>query len=157
MAGYGSDSGFDTWLAANGYSLPAGSPTNAVLRERGSVYIDGTYETRFPGQPAAGAAQERSWPRSGASDRYGNALTGIPDRVIRASYQAAWLEAGSAGILSRTYTPGTEKVLTKVDKIEWKVVGSDMGKYMYVPVSSVIEGLLAPILTVEDIPGILAV
>lgn len=157
MSGYGSDSGFDDWLTANGYSLPSGSPTNAVLRERGSVYIDGTYETRFPGTPTGGASQERSWPRTDAEDRYGNAISGIPDRVVNASYQAAWLEANTSGVLSKTYTPGTEKVLTEVKGIKWSVVGKMDGSRSYVPVSSVIEGLLAPILTIEDLPGVLVV
>lgn len=157
MAGYGSDGGFDTWLSTNGYSLPTGAPANAVLRERGSVYIDGTYELRFPGEPTGGASQERAWPRTNAEDRYGNAISGIPDRVVNASYQAAWMEANTAGILSKTFTPGTEKVLTKVDKIEWRVVGSEMGREAFVPVSTVIEGLLAPILTVADLPGVLVV
>lgn len=157
MAGYGSDGGFDTWLAANGYTLPDDAAANAVLRERGSVYVDGAYETRFPGYPTDGAAQERSWPRTDATDRYGNAVSGIPDRVVNASYQAAWLDANNPGVLSRTFTPGTEKVLTKVDKIEWKVVGSETGRSAYVPISTVIEGLLAPLLAYEDLPGALIV
>lgn len=39
MSGYGSDQGFSDWLAAHGYVLPAGegAPTEAVLRQRGSV------------------------------------------------------------------------------------------------------------------------
>lgn len=155
MAGYGSDDGFDAWLAVNGYSLPSGAPSQAVLRERGSIYLDGTYETRFPGTPTGGASQERSWPRSNAKDRYGNNLVGIPDRIVNASYQAAWLEASNAGILSKTFTPGTEKVLTEVKGIKWTVVGKPDGSRSYAPVSTVIEGLLAPILSVENIPGIL--
>ena len=69
MAGYGDDDGFQAFLTANGYTLPDGAPAAAVLRQRGSVYVDGTYSLRFSGSPTGGAAQEREWPRTGATDR----------------------------------------------------------------------------------------
>jgi hypothetical protein len=54
MAGYGNDEGFATWLAENGHTLPDGAPLPAVLRQRGSVYIDGHYGMRFAGEKAGG-------------------------------------------------------------------------------------------------------
>lgn len=157
MAGYGDDSGFNSWLTSNGYSLPSGAPSEAVLRERGSVYLDGTYAGRFPGTPTNGAAQEREWPRTDATDRYGNALASntVPQRVINASYQAAYLEATSPGIFATTYTPGNNKVLTAVDTIKWTVVG-DASDGM-TPISTAIEGILYPLLTIENLPGIVVV
>lgn len=159
MAGYGDEAGLTAWLSANGYTLPTGAPDAAVLLERGSVYIDGTYGPRFPGSPTGGAAQEREWPRTGATDRYGNALASdtVPQRVINAAYHAAYLEAGSPGMLATTYTPGTQKVLTEVKGIKWQVVGNASGDKAMVPISTAIEGILYPILTIEDIPAILVV
>lgn len=159
MAGYGDEAGLTAWLSANGHTLPTGSPDAAVLLERGSVYIDGTYAGRFPGTPTGGAAQEREWPRTGATDRYGNALASdtVPQRVINAAYQAAYLEAGSPGMLATTYTPGTQKVLTEVKGIKWQVVGNASGDKAMVPISTAIEGILFPLLTPEDMPAILVV
>ena len=34
MAGYGDDSAFAAWLAGQGFTLPSGAPTAAVLRQR---------------------------------------------------------------------------------------------------------------------------
>lgn len=160
MAGYGSDEAFTDWLDANGYTLPDGAPTEAILRERGSVYIDGTYGPRFSGSPTGGFAQERAWPRTGA-EAYGTAIgdSVIPDAVIKASYAAAYAEAVTPGSLATSYTPGTAKVLTKVDKIEWEVIGKAEGANggMSLVLTSV-EGLLAPFLVpVGGFPAVLVV
>jgi len=159
MAGYGDDTEFAAWLTARGYTLPDSAPDAAVLRERGSVYIDGTYAERWPGTPTGGIDQERAWPRTGATDVYGNAIASnaVPTRVEHASYEAAWIEAGKPGSLGRTYTAAQDKVLTQVDKIKWEVVGDASGKGANVPVSTVIEGLLWPLLTSRIWSTVLAV
>lgn len=159
MAGYGTDVGFQTWLNANGYTLPDNPPGLEVLRERGSNYIDGTYGARFSGVPTGGFAQERAWPRTGAC-AYGQSIGGdvIPDAVVKASYVAALADAKVPGSLSVTYTPGTTKVLTKVDKIEWDVIGDPSEPGAMIPVLSAVEGLLAPFLMpVGGFPAILVV
>lgn len=159
MAGYGDDSGLSDWLAANGLSLPSGAPSLAVLRERGSVYLDGTYGTRFPGYPTGGIEQERAWPRTDAF-AFGNEIASdvIPTAIVNASYVAAYAEAVSPGSLSVSYTPGTTKVLTKVDKIEWDVIGDASAEGAMIPVLSAVEGLLAPfLLPVRGVPAILVV
>lgn len=46
MSGYGTDEGFTAWLTANGYTLAEGAPAKAVLRERGSAYVDGLFLKR---------------------------------------------------------------------------------------------------------------
>jgi hypothetical protein len=158
MAGYGDDTGFTDWLTANGYSLPDGAPSAAVLRQRGSTYVDGTYGSRFAGQPAGGVIQEREWPRTGAADRYGMDIpdSTVPQRVIEASYHAAYAEAVTPGSLSTTYTPGTAKVLTEVKGIKWEVVGDATKAGSMIPVISAVEGKLAPLL-VQPVPGIIVV
>lgn len=159
MAGYGTDDGFNSWLSENGFTLPDNPPAVAVLRERGSNYIDGTYGARFSGVPTGGFAQERAWPRTGAC-AYGQSIGDnvIPDAVVKASYVAALADAKAPGSLSVTYTTGTTKVLTKVDKIEWDVVGDASEPGAMIPVLSAVEGLLAPFLMpVGGFPAILVV
>src|SRR5690606_6584840 len=107
MAGYGTDDGFSAWLTARGYSLPDDAPAPAVLRQLGSDYIDGVYGLRFRGAPTDGIAQERAWPRTGATAN----TTAIPDdtipaAVINASYAAAYHEALNPGALAAATTGG---------------------------------------------------
>jgi hypothetical protein len=156
MAGYGTDEGFATYIEANGLIVPTGGNV-AAARQRGSMYVDGTYGRRFPGVPAAGAAQDRAWPRTGAVDRYGNAITGIPERIVSASYEAAAVELRTPGALSRTYTPAEQKVLVEVKGIKWQVTGDANAKGSSIPIVTAIEGLLAPLLCIENFPAILVV
>jgi len=157
MAGYGTDASLATYLAETGRVLPA-SATAAAVRATGSAYIDSTYGSRFTGEPTDGISQEREWPRTGAS-AYGTALASnlIPQRVVTASYEAAWIEAQKPGSLSRTYTPGEQKVLTEVKGIKWEVVGDASKEGAMRPISTTIEGMLAPLLVPEAMPAILVV
>lgn len=107
MAAYGSDDGFDTWLAQQGYTLPASAPTPAVLRARGSAYVD-SYEALWTGY-RTDPMQELAWPRTGASVNCKVAVPSdaIPPSVVTASYRAAWLDASTPGVLvGAATTPG---------------------------------------------------
>lgn len=149
MAGYGTDEAFDQWLTANGYELSEGALDQAVLRQRGSAYIDGRYGYRFSGQPAGGLSQERAWPRSGATDIYDNSIASdaIPNQVIEASYYAAWFEANSPGSLATITNPSAMVKRQKVDVVEREFFDPSKDPYAVLgPVSSLIEGLLAPLL-----------
>lgn len=117
---YGTDEGFAAWLAQQGYTLPGGAPTPAVLRARGSAYID-SYEARWTGQRTDGAMQEDGWPRTGALMNCVTAIASdvIPVAVVNASYRAAWLDAQTPGILAGpTVSPGARVRRQKVDVIE---------------------------------------
>jgi hypothetical protein len=120
VAAYGTDQGLTDWLAAQGYELPASPPVLAVLRARGSAYVDG-YEAFWTGQRTGGVMQEEAWPRTGATL---NCVTAIPDdvippAVINAAYRAAWLDAQTPGILAgSSVAPGTRVKRQKVDVIE---------------------------------------
>lgn len=147
MAGYGTDEGFNTWLTENGYELPDDAPAPAVLRQRGSTFIDALYGSRFTGQPTQGALQERAWPRVCAY-AYGAPIASdvIPDAVVRASYHAALVETSSTGGSLSISIPGSIK-RDKVGDVETEYadatgafVGGDD-----VPVS-ILDGLLAPLL-----------
>jgi hypothetical protein len=159
MAGYGDDSGFEAWAEKNGHTIPLGLDA-AVLRLRGSEYIDGAYGDRFPGHRAGGYAQARAWPRSNAVLASGETVSDsvVPVAVINASYVAALADATAPGSLSAVYTPGASKVLTEVKGIKWQVIG-DAGKDgAMVPVLTAVEGLLRPLLrSATAFPSILVV
>lgn len=159
MAGYGTDEAFTAWLAANGYSLPDGAAAAAVLRQRGSTYIDGLYGPRFGGVPTDGFAQERAWPRTGAY-AYGSLIGSgvVPEAVVQASYHAAYAEAVSPGSLSVSGSEGARVKREKVEgavEVEYQTSGAFSAASL-TPIITAVEGLLAPFLTAAA-PGILVV
>ncbi len=117
---YGDDAGFSAWLASMGYVLPVGAPAAAVLRARGSVYIDATYEPLWTGTRTDPLNQDNAWPRTGATINCTIAIPDdmIPNAVINASYRAAWIEASNPGALSGVVTIGGRVKREKVDVIE---------------------------------------
>lgn len=149
---YGSDSAFTAWLAINGLDLPAGAPDAAILRQRGSQYVDNTYGSRFWGVPTLGIAQERAWPRTGAK-AYGQTIPddAIPVAVEHASYAAAHQEAIKPGSLSISATANGAVKRKKIGPIEKEffegtgdVIADGTLKL------SAVEGLLAPYLKPES-------
>jgi hypothetical protein len=150
MAGYGTDQGFEDWLTLNGYVLSVSAPAPAILRQRGSVYIDGLYGERFTGSPTGEHAQERQWPRTDAVfGRAGTAIdeNTIPAQVIEASYFAAYQEGLSPGSLSVSASGAGRVKRQKVDVVEREFFeGSGNAAADATPVFSQIEGLLAPLL-----------
>lgn len=155
MAGYGDDSGLADWLAANGYTLPSGAPTPAVLRQRGSDYIDGLYGPRFRGFPTDGVTQDRAWPRTGAT-AYGSSIADdlIPTAVINASYAAAWYEANNPGSLAVAASAAGAIKREKVGPLETEYFegSGDAAGDATLKISTV-EGLLAPFLIPGAVPG----
>lgn len=150
MAGYGDDTAFAAWLAANGYTLPAGSASAAVLRNRGSIYIDATYGQRFSGAPTGGFAQERAWPRTGAT-AYGTDIgtSVIPNAVVQASYAAAWQEASSPGSLSASGSAASLVKREKVDgavEVEYQASSGAFSAEALRLVLTEVDGMLAPFL-----------
>jgi hypothetical protein len=120
VAAYGSDEGFTAYLAEQGYTLPAGAPSPAVLRARGSAYVDG-YEAFWTGYRTGGVMQELAWPRTAATIGCTIAIADdvIPPAVVAAAYRAAWLEAMTTGILTGSVvTTGKRVKRQKVDVIE---------------------------------------
>lgn len=149
MAGYGDDSGFDTWLSDNGYVLPDDAPTPAVLRNRGSQYIDATYGARFLGS-VVDATQERQWPREGAIVN-GKLLPSdvVPAAVINASFQAAYQEAVSPGSLAVVGSSSSAVKREKVGPIETEYAtssSSDGTAASLTPLISIVDGMLATFL-----------
>jgi hypothetical protein len=162
MAGYGDDAGFEAWLADNGHILPDGHALEAVLRNRGSVYVDGVYGARFSGIPTGGFAQERAWPRTGAY-AYGQPIGDsiIPDAVIKASYAAAWQEATSPGSLSASGSEASRVKREKVEgavEVEYQISEGPFSALSLVTLLTEAEGLLAAFLKpAGGIPDVLVV
>lgn len=155
MAGYGTDQGLTDWLAANGYTLPESAPTPAILRQRGSSYVDGVYEGRLPGYRTGGLDQERAWPRTGATfNRQPIPSDTIPNQWIEASYAAAYYEGLNPGGLLIIVTAAGAVKREKVGPIETEYFGgADSVLAAATPVFLSIEGLLGPFLVPEAVDG----
>ncbi|TGR87936.1 hypothetical protein EN852_040545, partial [Mesorhizobium sp. M2E.F.Ca.ET.209.01.1.1] len=73
----------------------------------------------------------------------------IPQRVIDASYEAAYLELKKPGSLSVSFDPARKVKRQKVEGIEREFFEpGDSGNFFApaAPISTVIEGLLAPLI-----------
>lgn len=153
MAGYGTDSGFTAWLADNGYALPVDAPAPAVLRNRGSQYIDAVYGSRFLGS-VVDPAQERQWPREGAIVN-GKLMPSdaVPAAVVNASYFAAYQEATNPGSLSAVGSASSAVTREKVGQIEVQYANAqnDGTAVSITPLISIVDGMLAPFLKDEDL------
>lgn len=166
MAGYGDDTLFAAWLASNGYTLPSGAPAPAVLRQRGSDYLDALFNApfdpkapRFSGYPTDPLTQERAWPRTGAT-AYGSAIASdtIPTAIINASYAAGWHEANNLGSLAIAATASGVVKREKMDVIETEYFAGtgNVSADATVRISTV-EGLVAPFLTRAEVGHIYVV
>jgi hypothetical protein len=158
MAGYGDDDGFTAFLTEHGYALPSGAPTAAVLRQRGSAYLDALYGTSYSGVPADGYSQDRHWPRSGAM-AYGEEIPDdeVPEPIVRASYYAAWAEAQAPGSLSVTLNAARRVKRQKVGDIEREFFDGGDTIEAVIPRLSEAEGLVKPFLESVASFGIMAV
>lgn len=151
MAGYGTDAAFNEWLSSNGYTLPAGAPSPAILRQRGADYVDSAYASRLTcSQPTNGFEQERAWPRTGHMVGTQVIPSGvIPQAWILASYRAAYVEATASGSLAVTVNPGQRIKRQKVDVIEREFFDNGsvgIGSGSSAPVDSIVDGLVASLL-----------
>lgn len=164
MAGYGENAGFTAYAEAAGYVVPGGTtaPHITAARQRGSMVID-RYEKHFSGRRTGGWQQERAWPRTGATTYYGEAIPDdvIPEAIINASYEAAFLELTNPGSLSPVVTGSSTVKREKVGQLEVEYAASSSTSVtdmvaLATPVVTVIEGLLWPFLC-PVLPGIAVV
>lgn len=163
MAGYGDNAGFTAYAAAAGSVFPDGTTEDqkTAARQRASLVID-RYEPRFSGTRTGGFAQERAWPRTGATTYYGEAIgADIPAVIVNASYEAAFIELITPGSLSPVVTGSATVKREKVGRIEVEYSTSsstNIGELVALatPVVTIIEGLLWPFL-VPILPAVLVV
>ena len=149
MAGYGDDTGFAAWLADAGLALPVGAPTPAVLRQRGSDYLDATDAARLDcSAPTGGIAQERAWPRTGHLI-YGGAIdpAAIPAAWVQASYRAAYREATTPGWATSSRDPSRMTKREKADVVEREFFApGETAGASGANIDAQIEGLITPFL-----------
>lgn len=119
MEAYGTDSGFEAWLAAQGLVLPVGADAS-ILRQIGSNYIDAAYEARLNcSQRTGGFSQLLAWPRTGHRVNGQDVPSDlIPQAWINAAYRAAYLEAINPGWATGSTNPNRITRREKVDVIE---------------------------------------
>lgn len=157
MTGYGTDEDFEAWAATNGYTVPE-TPSVAVLRQRGSAYLDGLYGPRFSGLPTDGFSQERAWPRT-AAEAYGVSIPSdeVPLAIEQASYFAAYQEALKPGSLAVSASQGGALKRKKIEGLEKEFFeGSGDAVADATLRFSAIEGLVAPFLT-RPLPAVFVV
>ncbi|PND29064.1 DnaT-like ssDNA-binding protein [Sinorhizobium sp. M4_45] len=164
MAGYGTNDGFTSYATEAGYVFPDGTTDEqkTAARQRGSLVID-RYEPKFSGRRTGGYAQERAWPRTGATTYYGEEIPSneTPVAIINASYEAAFLELTNQGSLSPVVTGSQTVKREKIGQLEVEYSTSsstdiDNLVSLATPVVTTIEGLLWPFL-MPCIPGALVV
>ncbi|MDG4676188.1 hypothetical protein P9A16_34455 [Shinella sp. 838] len=164
MAGYGTNAGFIAYAEAAGYVIPDGTTDEqkAAARQRGSLVID-RYEPKFSGRRKAGYAQERVWPRTGATTRWGEAIgeNDVPVVVVNACYEAAFLELTNPGSLSPVVVGAEVVKREKVGPLETEYAALTSASptdaaAMATPVVTIIDGMLWPFFT-PAMPGILVV
>ena len=151
MTSYGDDEGFESWLAAQGLSLPDTAPSVDVLRQLGSAYVDSAYEYRLQcSRRAGGWDQELAWPRTGHVIN-GQTVpdTLVPQAWINASYRAAYLNSIQPGWSTDQVTPGRITKREKVDVIEREFfapgeTGGGGSAAPGMPSDAIINGLVTP-------------
>lgn len=109
---YGNVADFEEYHEARGRTIPGTwddvSMEAALLVA--SEWIDNKYGLLFEGYKTDGFLQEREWPRQAAYTNtfpsYAFASDEIPERVVQATYEAAFREATTPGSLNVDFTPG---------------------------------------------------
>jgi len=155
---YGTEAGFETYLEERGYIQPDGDVEPALVRA--STWLDATYGMQYSGYKTDGRSQLRAWPRTNATDSENISIEtdDIPIEVEHATYEAARQELTTPGSLQPIVNPS--KTIKKVS-IEGavSVEYANTDNYDQVPLLTIIEGLLAPLLgkTVNYASGLFGV
>lgn len=112
---------------------------------RASSWVDG-YRSRFPGRKAGGRAQEREWPRVGASDAEDNEIADdeIPVEIEQATYEAALRELVEPGSLSPDLERGGAVKRLKAGSVEIEYADSASLTTTFTAIQSILESILTP-------------
>lgn len=150
MAAYGTKEGFQQYTEDHGYVIPDGTTDAQIVAAmlRGSLVVD-RYEPKFSGTRTGGYNQGRAWPRTGAVTYYGQEIPAdvVPQSIINASYEAAFLELINPGSLSPVVTGSSIAKKEKVGELEVEYAVSSSTSSADVvaaatPVVTIIDGLL---------------
>jgi hypothetical protein len=146
---YGSVAGFETYLTARNHDQ--GTHSNTEIEAAllvASEWLDARYRSSFSGFKIEQRAQVREWPRSGAIDVYGYAVSAesIPVEVENATYEAARRELASSGSLSVDFLPNKYKS-AQVDgavNVQYRIFDNASEAQTRL---QIVDEILAPILT----------
>lgn len=145
---YASIAEADAYLALVGGAWTGTNADKEMALRRATAWIDATYEGRWGGWRKNGRDQALSWPRYGVYDAEGFvvAFDAIPAEIRNATCQAAARELAKPGALAPDVVSGTIARRKKVGPLEVEYAGSG-GAYEMVPTLTVVDGILARLLT----------
>lgn len=150
MSHYGTKEDFAVYVEARGKELPV-TADDAALEAAllvASEWLDGTYNNLFTGHKTDGFTQAREWPRSSAYTntypQYNFATNEIPDRVINATYEAAYREINTPGSLLVDYKPSKYKSVSISGALSVDYANINQASDIQIQISA-IEQLLAPL------------
>ena len=112
---------------------------------RATIWLDGRYRRKFPGERTNGRSQALEWPRYGVTDYDGNevASDAIPVEVENATAEAAWREVSGTS-LSPDVTGAAVVKRERIGAIEVEYAGipsSDANRPTIVAVEDILSGL----------------
>lgn len=104
MAVHGTPEGFDEWLAARGYQLPTGALSAAILLQRATDYIDGTYGSRLIGDQTVGPLLFALANATYAASLY---EAQNPDKLVISATAAGGLKRKKIDVIEKEYFEGS--------------------------------------------------
>lgn len=146
---YGTHAGYDAYCEARNHDHGPHSEA-AVLAALlvASEWLDAKYRSAFPGLKVGQREQVREWPRTGAVDYYGYAVSSevVPVEIEYATYEAAHREITLAGSLSVDYTPSKYKRVSVDGAVSVEYNDFDSAREAQTQYN-IIDQILQPILT----------
>lgn len=109
---YGTVAEFKTYFAARAIDVSAYTdPAIGAALIVASEWLDASFRDGFAGLKVGLRAQIREWPRTGAVDIYGYAISqlSVPQEMNEATYQTALRQLQSPGSLTVDFTPSKYK------------------------------------------------
>lgn len=162
---YASIASINAYATANGKTFPItgsdGPSTAAAVAaaeaaaRRSTKWLDGTYRDRFPGSRKNGREQGLEWPRTGAVDADGNAISdeAIPKEIVEAQAEAAIRELARPGGLSPDVTAGRIKTRARVEGAVDVTYAEGFGVAGQLPTVPEVDKILASLLGAPNWPG----
>lgn len=146
---YGSAAGFSTYHTDRGRDVASyAAPGIEAALLVASEWLDARHRSSFGGLKVGQRDQVREWPRTGALDVYGYAVSSetTPTEIENATYEAALRELEDTGSLSVDWTPPKYKraAVDGAVNVEYVMHQSAMDVQTRF---AVIDEILSPILT----------
>lgn len=151
MVDYGTVAGFKTYHSARGRADIIENFDDSEIDAAKlitSEWLDATYRNQFPGLKVGMREQVREWPRQGASDIHGYAISSatVPTEVENATYEGTFRQLQTPGIFSKDYTPNKYKSVSVDGAVSIQYVQFGGAGDIQTQIK-IIDEILAPILT----------